>query len=218
MSRASAGRAYRAPRRRILGGLLVGAACLWTVAAGIEAPSSGGDGVLRFRVNPQESRISAGVTEPLAAVRGSAVGSFRITTGAVAGDPGDVGRSGRVTLVIDAASYETNSDSRDRAVKADALEVEKFPQITFESTRVSDARKLDEGSAELQIVGRLTLHGVTREITVPVAAKLTGGRLIADGRYLLALADYGIPRLSLMGIMKIGDTATIEFHVVGDPA
>jgi polyisoprenoid-binding protein YceI len=191
------------------------AACVSVLSAAIVGRAQ--SAVLRFRVNPQESRFTATVDEPLAAVRGSAAGSFQIVRGEITGDPDDAGRGGRVTLAIDATSYRTNSEARDRAVKARALEVDKFPQATFESSGVPEARKIGESSAELRIAGRLTLHGVSREITVPVAVRLEGGRLIADGRTVLRLADYGIPRLSLIGFMKIGDSATVEFHVVADP-
>lgn len=193
-------------------GLLVAA----TVAA---SAASAADGVLRFKLNPEESKITASVAEPMAMIRGNAVGAFRVTSGEVEGNPNQLGDTARVTVVIDAASYKTSSDGRDQDVKENALEAQKFPTITFESTGLASAQKNGDANADLRLVGRLTLHGVTKDITVPVAVRLEGGRLVADGSYAFKFEEYGVKRPSkMMGLMTTGDVATIEFHVVADPA
>jgi hypothetical protein len=51
------------------------------------AGAQGRDGLLRFKVNPAESRITAAVKEPMAMVRGSAVGTFHVVSGEVQGNP-----------------------------------------------------------------------------------------------------------------------------------
>lgn len=193
-------------------GLLVAA----TVAA---SAASAADGVLRFKLNPEESKITASVAEPMAMIRGNAVGAFRVTSGEVEGNPNQLGDTARVTVVIDAASYKTSSDGRDQDVKENALEAQKFPTITFESTGLASAQKNGDANADLRLVGRLTLHGVTKDITVPVAVRLEGGRLVADGSYAFKFEEYGVKRPSkMMGLMTTGEVATIEFHVVADPA
>ena len=67
----------------------------------------------------------------------------------------------RIAATIDAASIDTREDQRDAHLRsADFFDVEKYPQLTFESTRI-------DGTPEhLTIVGKLTIHGVTREITL----------------------------------------------------
>jgi len=120
---------------------------------------------------------------------------------------------------VDAASYKTNSEGRDQDVKDNALEAQKFPTITFESTSLAGARQNGDADADLSLVGRLTLHGVTKDITVPVVVRLEEGRLVADGSYAFKFEEYGVKRPSkMMGLMTTGDVATIEFHVVADPA
>lgn len=190
------------------------------VAATVAANGAwAGDGDLRFKVNPEESKITASVAEPMAMIRGNAVGAFRITSGEVAGNPNEIARSGRVKVIIDAASYKTSSDGRDRDVKENALEVQKYPTITFESTGISEVRTNGDTSGEIRLLGRLTLHGVTKEITVPVSVRLEGGKLLAEGSYAFKFEEYGVKRPSkMMGLMTTGDEATIEFHVVAEPA
>ncbi len=187
---------------------------------GLVAPAwaQGRDGLLRFKVNPVESRITAGVKEPMAMIRGSAVGTFRVVSGEVQGNPETIRDSGRVEIVIDAASYTTGSDGRDRDVRENALEAQTFPTIRFESTGLSTVEGGRE-AARLGLRGKLTLHGVTKEIDVPVAAQLDPrGRLSAEGTYVVKFEEYGVKRPSkMMGLMTTGDEAKIEFHIVADP-
>ena len=73
-------------------------------------------------------------------------------------------------LKIDAKSIDTNDetgvtdaqlDARDKHLRGpDFFNVEEFPTIEFESTTVTD-----QGAGKLQIVGDLTLHGVTKSVT-----------------------------------------------------
>jgi len=68
----------------------------------------------------------------------------------------------KAEMTIDAASVDTGHQKRDEHIRtADFLDVAKYPTITFVSKKVV---KADPG--KLRITGDLTLHGVTREITV----------------------------------------------------
>jgi polyisoprenoid-binding protein YceI len=177
-------------------------------------------GLLHFKVNPLETRITASVDEPMAMILGNATASFRVVSGDVQGDPNSIADTGKVHLVIDAASYKTDSESRDKSVKDSALEVEKFPTITFTGHWFPEIHKHGERSATLRVLGRLTLHGVTREITVPLTAHIDDrGRFIADGNCTFKFEEYRVRRPStMMGLMVAGDEVTIDFHVVADPA
>ena len=69
-----------------------------------------------------------------------------------------------VEAVIDAASIDTRTDQRDAHLKsADFLEVARYPQITFRSTRVERA-----GDAHYRVTGDLTIHGVTKPVVLDV--------------------------------------------------
>ena len=88
-------------------------------------------------------------------------GYFTGVTGTIALDEADLSRSS-VNVEIDAASINTRDAQRDTHLRsADFLDVERFPTITFRSTRVEP-----RGDDELRVVGDLTLHGVTREVTL----------------------------------------------------
>jgi polyisoprenoid-binding protein YceI len=95
-------------------------------------------------------------------------GRFSRWSGALALDPKDLSRSS-VEVRIDAGSIDTQVADRDAHLRsADFLDAEKHPEIAFRSRRVEQA---DGG---LRIVGDLTLHGVTREVTLEAEFAGTG--------------------------------------------
>jgi polyisoprenoid-binding protein YceI len=70
-----------------------------------------------------------------------------------------------VEFVVKSASIDTRNPDRDKHLKSpDFFDVEKYPEITFKSTRITSAAK-----DRYDVTGNLTIHGVTREVTLPVA-------------------------------------------------
>ena len=70
-----------------------------------------------------------------------------------------------VQLVIKAASINTDNENRDKDLRSDDFfDVEKFPEITFTSTKIKAL-----GNDSYEVTGKFTMHGVTREITLPVS-------------------------------------------------
>ena len=85
-------------------------------------------------------------------------GQFTNVAGVMNFDEADVTQS-RIEASIEAASIHTRDAQRDAHLKsADFFDVEKYPTLTFKSTRVTRT-----GEGELAVTGDLTIHGVTRE-------------------------------------------------------
>jgi polyisoprenoid-binding protein YceI len=77
---------------------------------------------------------------------------------------------GLAEIEIDADSIDTREPQRDAHLRStDFFDVEKFPKITFRSTRVTDA-----SGDRFKLTGDLTIHGVTREVTLDVASEGRG--------------------------------------------
>ena len=69
-----------------------------------------------------------------------------------------------VDVTIDASSVDTRVTMRDNDIRSEHfLDVAKYPTITFKSKRVAAA-----GPDKLTVTGDLTLHGVTKEVTLNV--------------------------------------------------
>jgi polyisoprenoid-binding protein YceI len=89
-------------------------------------------------------------------------GRFGKLAGTVDLDP-DHPETSHVDVTIDATSIDTRDDKRDAHLRsADFFDVEKFPTIAFKSKAVT---KTEDGFA---VLGDLTMHGVTKEITLDV--------------------------------------------------
>ncbi len=74
------------------------------------------------------------------------------------------------------------------------LESEKYPKATFAGRLTgADAAALSApGPHPVQVEGDLTMHGVTRHLTVPATLELKAGQLLANATFNVAPADYNI--------------------------
>src|SRR6266446_1248900 len=71
------------------------------------------------------------------------------------------------------------------------LQPDKYPDITFRSTAVS-GKGADPNQYDLKITGDLTLHGVTRQITIPTHITVTGRDLRAQGDFSVNRDDFKV--------------------------
>jgi polyisoprenoid-binding protein YceI len=176
--------------------------------------------VIHLRVDPGTTQIVATVKEPLTRFRGAASGTFTIIRGTVDGDTANPAKGGRVQIVMDAASFNSGDPRRDQAVTRDTLEAARFPVITFVGTRIENFELQEKrGDATAIIVGNLTLHGVTREVRIPIDAVLSPSKqLSVDGEIRLQMADYKIaPPSTLFGALRTGKAVYLSFRVIAAP-
>jgi polyisoprenoid-binding protein YceI len=95
-------------------------------------------------------------------------GRFARWSGSIQLDEQDLGRSS-VDVHIDASSIDTQVADRDAHLKSpDFLDVAKYPELTFRSKRIEKA------GGGYRVVGDLSLHGVTREVTLDAEFAGTG--------------------------------------------
>ena len=89
-------------------------------------------------------------------------GSFTKVSGSVVLNEKDITQS-QVSASIDVSSVDTRVEARDKDLKSPHFfEVEKYPTIEFKSKRIVS------GGGKLQVIGDLTIHGTTREVTLDV--------------------------------------------------
>jgi polyisoprenoid-binding protein YceI len=122
-----------------------------------------------------------------------------------------------VDFTIKATSIDTNEKDRDTHLRsADFFEVDKFPNITFRSKRT--AKKSGES---YDVAGDLTIHGVTKEITLPVThlgkAKDPWGneRVGFEAEITLNRKDYGLmwnAPLEIGGFL-VGDEVKVSLSI-----
>src|ERR1700751_4045249 len=89
-------------------------------------------------------------------------GNFTKMTGSIVLNEKDLTQS-QVNAVIDASSVDTRVADRDKDLRSpNFLDVEKYPTLEFKSKRIVNS------GGKLQMIGDLTLHGTTREVTLDV--------------------------------------------------
>jgi len=90
-------------------------------------------------------------------------GAFTKVSGTATYDPADLGKTS-IDATIDATSIDTRVERRDNDLRSpNFFDVAKYPILTFKSKRTEAA-----GPGKLKITGDLTIHGVTKEVTLDV--------------------------------------------------
>ena len=122
-----------------------------------------------------------------------------------------------VELTIKAASIDTGNENRDKDLRsANFFEVEKYPEITFKSTRIAA-----KGGDRYEVTGNLTMHGTTKEVTLPVSflGFLSAGRMGDKAGFETSITlnrkDYGIVwnRPLDVGGTILGDDVLVSINV-----
>lgn len=143
-------------------------------------------------------------------------GTFSGITGTVSGDPA-THQDIKIDISIPTATFSTGQDQRDGHVKSgDFLDVEQFPTITFVSTHVHKT-----GDDTFDVTGDLTLHGVTKEVTLKaevspeVASPFGGFKVGVNATGVINREDFGVTynqALETGGVM-VGKEIHIEIDL-----
>ncbi len=150
------------------------------------------------------------VRETLAGIGATtAVGRTRAISGRVTVRDGQAVR-GRIGA--DLRELTSDEPRRDNRIRSDGLESDAFPRATFVLTRPAAL-----GRAAMAR-GRLTLHGVTRPIAMPIRSQLTGGRLEIVGTERITFAQFDMRPPSIAGFVSVRPDARIEVRLVLEPA
>jgi len=122
-----------------------------------------------------------------------------------------------VELTIKAASIDTGNENRDKDLRsANFFEVEKYPEITFKSSRITP-----RGGDRYDVTGTLTMHGVSKEVTLPVtflgfvSTGRMGDRAGFETAVTLNRKDFGIVwnRVLDTGGTMLGDDVLVSINV-----
>jgi polyisoprenoid-binding protein YceI len=112
-----------------------------------------------YVIDKNHSDASFQVRHMMSRVRGQ----FNDYAGTITVDPAKP-ESAIVEFTLKAASIDTANDNRDKDLRGpNFFDVEKFPEITFKSTKVKAT-----GKDKYDVAGTLTIHGVAKEVTLPV--------------------------------------------------
>jgi polyisoprenoid-binding protein YceI len=130
-----------------------------------------------------------------------------------------------VDLTVEATSLSVidpgESDEDRRKVQntmagKDILDEERFPEVRFTSTRVKQVQKTHDGW-EIILEGVLSLHGVEKQISLPLRVSAKDGELRAEGEASLLQTDFGITPIKVGGgSVRVKNKVRIRFDLVAE--
>ncbi len=146
-----------------------------------------------------------------------AVGRSEAVTGSVSlTRSGDSLVAQTISVTVDMTKLASDESRRDGRMKTSGLETDRFPTSTFVSTGpTSLPGDADRGKpVKATINGKLTIHGVSRDVAIPVDAQLKEGVLEVVGRHGINMKDYGIDPPEIPDFVKADDDGAFEFKLV----
>ena len=141
-------------------------------------------------------------------------------TGAVTGQVTIADQSGaysakNATFTVDVSQLKSDQDKRDNRVRSMGLETDKYPQATFAAAGPlaipQDA--VDGKVVTVQTDGDLTLHGMTKKVSIPLQVQRNGAQIRIVGNYQFSWSDFGMTAPSVQLFVSVTGNPTLEFDV-----
>jgi polyisoprenoid-binding protein YceI len=148
-----------------------------------------------------ESTLSYRLVHPLHVVHGVSK-DFQCTV-TISGDTSRV----HVTVAAKVAAFSSGNSNRDSHAM-EVLEALRYPEVTFESDKAVPVGN----RSEYQVTGRLTFHGVTREISFPVVPGRANHKINVKGGFEINLSDFKVERPALLGV-AVKDKLNVSFDL-----
>ena len=168
--------------------------------------------VQNYRIIPEESTLSFDVSAQMHRVRGVS-NDF---SGTISGDPKDI-TAAKITIRLDPRNFDTDNDKRDKVMREKSLEVDKYPFIQFESTSIQAANQelVANRSSDATVHGILNLHGIEKEIVVPVQILWDERQIAAEATMDINLDEFGIFRPKVL-FFRLQEEVKVRFRIVAE--
>lgn len=180
-----------------------------------ESPTTNTGGQLRLGLAPEGNLARFLVTEQLAGfdLPNDAVGTTSDITGQIVLAADGTVVSDESKFVVNLSTLKTDSSMRDGFIQRNTLQTSTYPNAEFVVTEVVGlASPLPtSGAVTFQLVGELTVHGVTRTTTWEVTAEIVGQELIGTARTNFTFGDFGLTIPKVGRVLSIEDSIRLEY-------
>jgi len=92
------------------------------------------------------------------------------------------------------------------------LDVQQFPNATFTAASASVPGTISSQAVDVTVTGKLTIHGVTKDVTVKTKAQLVGNKAEIAGNTSIVMTDYGVSPPPAP-FVTVDSTLLIEFDI-----
>jgi len=132
-------------------------------------------------------------------------GTFEGLAGSILFDPANL-TSASFNVSVEAKTVNTDMEGRDNHLrKAEYFDVEKYPKISFRSTRITTTNK--EGY--LYMFGVITIKNVSKEVSFPFKQTSKDDGVLFEGEFKLNRLDFGVGGKSF----SMADELNVELSV-----
>ena len=123
-------------------------------------------------------------------------------------------KTGSAVVSIPVTSIRSEHGKMDKLM-AEALKASKNPEIRYELTS-STLVGGDAAQFAVKTTGKLTIAGVTRDVTMNVnATQSADGKLVMTGQAPIRMTDYGVkPPTAMLNTIRTGDDVKVTFRWV----
>ncbi|MGH9012063.1 MAG: YceI family protein [Acidimicrobiia bacterium] len=145
-----------------------------------------------------------------------AVGRTSAVTGQVTiSEEGGAYRANNANFTVDVSKLKSNEDRRDNKIRTIGLETDKYPQATFAVAGPIDIPQdaIDGKVTTVQAEGDMTLHGVTKKVSIPLQVQRNGDQIRIVGNYDFAWDDFAMTAPSVAGFVSVTGNPKLEFDV-----
>lgn len=180
-------------------------------------PTEVKEGGTLFTVAPQGSEARYRVQEQLAQrdLPNEAVGTTNNVAGSIVVDQNGAIVPEQSRITVDMVSLESDSARRDNYVRQNTLQTEEYPTAEFV---VRQAPGLPHplptsGEAQFQVIGDLTVHGVTRPTTWDATGRFDEQGATVTAATPIVLTDFGMTPPQVGPVLSIEDEAQLELDL-----
>jgi polyisoprenoid-binding protein YceI len=174
----------------------------WNVDTSVGSASDSSGTFVGYRVQEQLANIGAN----------TAVGRTPDVSGSLTMAGSKISAA---TITANLTTLKSDDDRRDGQLSRQGIQTSQFPDATFTLTSPIDLGSVpaDGATFTANAVGQLTLHGQTKDVTIPVQGKRSGDAVVVTGSLPIVFADYGISKPNSFAVLSIADQGTMEFQV-----
>ena len=124
------------------------------------------------------------------------------------------------TITVDLTKLKSDESRRDNFIKTDTLQTSKFPTATFVAQAVQGLPSPlpTTGQATFQLLGDLTVHGVTKPVTWQVTAQFADTSITGSATTSVNITDFGMTPPKAGPVLSIEDTLGLELAFTANRA
>jgi polyisoprenoid-binding protein YceI len=125
-----------------------------------------------------------------------------------------------VSITADVTQLHSDQSTRDGVIREQGLETAKFPQATFVLTEpiTLPGAPVKGKKVDVTATGKLTLHGQTKTVQVPLQAEWDGATISVAGSAPILFGDYGMTPPHSAFVARVDDHGTFELQLTFVPA